>query len=141
MFSQENQEIDTFMFQKNFTIILLLCYTYYICGIVLGHLITVVSHSVVSNSLLSFGLYLPDSSVHGILQARILKRVAIPSSRGSSWLRDQTRVSRITGKFFTVWVTKEALIILQSKCFPQESLSSGMQLLLATTIFSARTQL
>ena len=30
----------------------------------------------------------PDSSFHGILQARILQWVAIPSSRGSSQLRD-----------------------------------------------------
>ena len=32
----------------------------------------------------------PGSSVHGILQARILEWVAIPSSRGSSHLRDRT---------------------------------------------------
>ena len=32
----------------------------------------------------------PDSSVHGILQARILQWVAIPSFRGSFQLRDQT---------------------------------------------------
>ena len=36
---------------------------------------------------------LPDSSVLGILQARILKWVVMPSSRGSSWLRDWTHVS------------------------------------------------
>ena len=35
--------------------------------------------------------------VHGILQARILKWVAVPFSRGSSELRDQTRVSLIAG--------------------------------------------
>ena len=35
----------------------------------------------------------PGSSVHGILQVRILEWAAVPSSRGSSWLRDQTRVS------------------------------------------------
>ena len=34
---------------------------------------------------------LPGSSVHGILQARILEWVAMPSSRGSSWPRNQTR--------------------------------------------------
>ena len=44
---------------------------------------------------------LPGSSVHGILQARILKWVAISSSRGSSWLRDWTCVSCIAGRFFT----------------------------------------
>ena len=37
----------------------------------------------------------PGSSVHGILQARMLDWVAIPFSRGSSWSRDQTRVSCI----------------------------------------------
>ena len=34
----------------------------------------------------------PGSSVHGILQARILEWVAVPSSRGSSWPRDRTRI-------------------------------------------------
>ena len=40
-------------------------------------------------------------TVHGILQARILKWVAVPFSRGSSQPRDQTQVSRIAGGFFT----------------------------------------
>ena len=44
----------------------------------------------------------PGSSVHGILQARILEEVAIPFSRGSSQSRDPTRVSCIAGKFITV---------------------------------------
>ena len=35
----------------------------------------------------------PGSSVHGILQTRILEWVAMPSSRGSSWPRDQTLIS------------------------------------------------
>ena len=43
---------------------------------------------------------LPGSSVHGILQARILKWVAIPFSRGTSWPRDWTQVSCIAGRFF-----------------------------------------
>ena len=43
---------------------------------------------------------LPGSSIHGILQARILEWVAIPLSRGSSWPRDRTWVSSIAGKFF-----------------------------------------
>ena len=41
-----------------------------------------------------------DSSVHGILQLRILERVAIPFSRGSSQPRDQILVSFIAGRFF-----------------------------------------
>ena len=47
---------------------------------------------------------LPDSSVHGILQARILNWVTIPFSRGSSRPRDQTQVSCVAGRFFTIWV-------------------------------------
>ena len=35
------------------------------------------------------------SSVHGILQARILEWIAMPSSRGSFWPRDQTHVSYV----------------------------------------------
>ena len=46
----------------------------------------------------------PGSSVHGILQARILEWVAIPFSR-SSQPRDLSRVSRIAGRFFTLWAT------------------------------------
>ena len=51
---------------------------------------------------------LPGSSVHGILQARILEWVAIPFSRGSLQPRDWTWVSQITGRFFTIWDTREA---------------------------------
>ena len=40
----------------------------------------------------------PGSSVHGILQARILKWVAILSSRGSSQPRNRTPVSCIAGR-------------------------------------------
>ena len=46
----------------------------------------------------------PSSSVHGILQARIREWVAVPSSRESSWLRDQTYLSCgscMAGRFFT----------------------------------------
>ena len=47
----------------------------------------------------------PGSSVHEILQARILEWVVIPFSRGSSQPWDQTWVSCITGRFFTIWAT------------------------------------
>ena len=49
------------------------------------------------------------ASVHGILQARILKWVAIVFSR-SSWPRDWTQVSCIAGRFFIVWASREALL-------------------------------
>ena len=51
----------------------------------------------------------PGSSIHGILQARILEWVAISLSRGSSQPRDRTQVSCIVGRRFTVWATREAV--------------------------------
>ena len=51
---------------------------------------------------------LPGSSIHGIFQARVLEWIAISFSRGSSRPRDGTRVSRIAGRRFTIWATREA---------------------------------
>ena len=45
---------------------------------------------------------LPGFSVNGTFQTRTLEWVAIPFSRGSSQPRDQTRVSHIAVRFFTV---------------------------------------
>ena len=56
------------------------------------------------------GCNLPGSSVHGILQARILEQVAIPFSRVSSQPRDRTCIFCIAGIFFTISVTREAHI-------------------------------
>ena len=50
----------------------------------------------------------PGSSLHGILQARLLEWVAIAFSRGFSRPRDQTQVSRIVGRYFNLWATREA---------------------------------
>ena len=50
---------------------------------------------------------LPGSSVHGILQARVLEWVAILFSKRSSWLRDWTWLSCIASRVFTVWATRE----------------------------------
>ena len=55
----------------------------------------------------------PDSSVHGILQARILEWVTMPSSRGFSWPSDWTCVSYlsyIAGRVFTTEPPGKALI-------------------------------
>ena len=46
----------------------------------------------------------------GSLKARILEWVGMPSSRGSSQPRNQTQVSHIADRFFTIWVTREALV-------------------------------
>ena len=62
------------------------------------------SRSVSSDSLQPMDYSPPSSSIHGILQARILEWVAISFSRGSSWPRDQTHISCVscTGScFFT----------------------------------------
>ena len=48
-----------------------------------------------------------DSTVHGILQARILEWVAFPFSRGSSQPRDWTQVFHIADRFFTNWAVRE----------------------------------
>ena len=45
---------------------------------------------------------LPCSSVHGIFQAIVLEWIAISFSRGSSQPRDQTRVSHIVDRRFTI---------------------------------------
>ena len=52
----------------------------------------------------------PGSSVHGILQARILEWVAIHVSRGGFQPRDQTQFSGTASRFFTVWATRSASI-------------------------------
>ena len=52
-----------------------------------------------------------DYIVHGIIQARILKWVAVPFSRGSPQPRDQTQVTHIAGGFFTSLATREAQFI------------------------------
>ena len=51
---------------------------------------------------------LPGSSVHGILQARVLEWISIPFPRGSSWPRDWTWFSCIAGIFFTVELLKNS---------------------------------
>ena len=51
---------------------------------------------------------LSGSSLHEILQARMLEWVAVPFSRGSLQPRDWTCVSCNAGRFFTIWATREA---------------------------------
>ena len=58
----------------------------------------------------------PGSSVHRILQVRILEWVTIPFSRGCSPPRDWTWVSCNADRFFTVWATKENHIYMYKEC-------------------------
>ena len=68
------------------------------------------SRSVLSDFVTPWTCSLPGFSVHGILQARILEWVAMPSSRGPSPPGDRIQVSCLAGRFFTVWATREALL-------------------------------
>ena len=68
-----------------------------VCVFILSHSAMSVSHSLMDYSP-------PGSSIHGILQARMLQWVAISSSKGSSWPMDQTESPAsptLTGRFFT----------------------------------------
>ena len=64
----------------------------------------------------------PGSSVHGVLQAKILEWVAIPFSKGSSAPKDRTQVSCMAGRFLTIWDTREGFLEvmtrLKKKWFP-----------------------
>ena len=66
---------------------------------------TVVSRSVMSDSLTPWTIARQVPIVCEILQARILEWVAIPFSRGYSRPRDWTQVPCIAGRFFTTWGT------------------------------------
>ena len=60
---------------------------------------------------------LPDFSVRGVFQARILEWVPVPFSRGSSWTRDRICISvspALAGGFFTTSATWEAIIMMTS---------------------------
>ena len=59
----------------------------------------------------------PGSSVHGILQARILEWVVMPSFKGSSQPRNCTCISCIASRFFTQWATWEAHQIRSDQSF------------------------
>ena len=81
--------------------------TYYILTYCILHTTLHVCVCVLSRSCLTLQLMdysPPGSSVHEILQARILEWVDIPFSRETSAPRDQTQVSCI----FTDWATREA---------------------------------
>ena len=68
------------------------------CGMTLRESVFVMCVCVLSRVWLCkpMDYSLPGSSVHGIFQARILEWVAMPSSRGSSWPRNQTHVSCVS---------------------------------------------
>ena len=79
----------------------------------------------------------PGSSVHGILQARILEWVAIPFCRGSSWPTDWTSVSSIVGRFFTVRDTRKAPLnaFIRKTAFPESHMTHSSPPLHSSSLF------
>ena len=85
-----------------------------------------------SNSTRHHGLYPPDSSVHGIFQARILEWVDMPSSRGSSQTRIEPRSpssqadSSLFGSPRKPQNTGVASLSLLQGIFPTQELNQGL---------------
>ena len=73
-------------------------------NILFDNILRIMSPSVVSNSFRHHGLYVAHQAPPsmGILRVRTLEWVAMPSSREFSQPKDQTKVSRNSGGFFTI---------------------------------------
>ena len=69
----------------------------------------------------------PGSSVHGILQARILEWVAVPPSRGSSWPRDRACISCTAGGFFAADLPGKPIYILTNNEMEGSHLQKPLQ--------------
>ena len=89
----------------------------------------------------------PGSSVHGIFQVRILEWVAMPSSRGFSWPRDQTCISCVScigRQILYCWTTWEAwedvifLCKINKNLWKSEVLLSGIYQVLVWSHFGTR---
>ena len=83
-------------------------------GVTLGALVVTVlcsAASAMSDSVSPMDYSLPSSSVHGILQARILEWVAVPSCRRSSPSKGKTLISCVffAGGFFTAELPEKAM--------------------------------
>ena len=99
-----NMEAMSVLIYLSFWSMIALQYCVSFCSAVLA----VWSHSVVSDSAALWTVACQAPLSMGILQARILEWVVMPSFRGSSQPRNQTRVSCIAGRFFTSWAIREA---------------------------------
>ena len=88
-----------------------------------------------SNSLQRMNCSQLGSSIHGILQARILEWFAMIFSRGSSQPRNWTWVSCIVGRFFTIWATRE-VDLHTLLCLPGSSDSKNPPAMKETQVWS-----
>ena len=85
----------------------------------------------------------PGSSVHGVVQARMLEWVPISSPKGSSGFRDLTQISCgscIADGFFTTEPPRKPFKLLVASCFCLFSSGLGHTLLFSSVQFS-RVQL
>ena len=87
----------------------------------LSHYLTVCVRWVCPNLCNPLDYNPPGSSVHGISQASILEWVAISSSRGSSWPKDQTLVSYIVGRFCTIEPSEKSKLTANTQKLPNFS--------------------
>ena len=123
-----------------------LCYTTYTCCLSIWYMKVKVSIAHLVPTLCNpMHCSPPSSSVHGILQARMLKWVAIPFSRGSSQPRDWTQAFCTVGRFFTIWATREAHVIHSYLYFlnpcPYYALSPSLALLVTISLLSISVSL
>ena len=73
------------------------------------------------------GCSLPGSLVHRFFQTSVPEWVAISYSRRSSQPRNQTWVSRTTGRRFTVWATRQAILCLSSVQFSRSVVCDSLR--------------
>ena len=86
-----------------------------------------VAQSCPSNSFVTLYTITCQTSVHRISQARIVQWDAMPSSRGSSWCRDWTWSSALTGDFFTAELPGKALLSISSVQFSSSVMSGSLR--------------
>ena len=84
-------------------------------------LCSLLSHSVMSDSVIPWTIAHQAPLSMGILQAKILEWVGRLSFTGSSQSRDQTQFSSIAGRFFTSWATREAQAVLWRPAKPSRT--------------------
>ena len=95
-------------FELNFLLFLSMLYLHTLIGVISSVMCSAQSLSCVRLFATSWTRAHQAPLSMGILQAKILAWVAIPSSRGSFQPRDQIWVFCIAGGFLTIWVTREA---------------------------------
>ena len=109
--------LSIYVFVTTIKVLILLWFdTWWVC--------VCVSHSVMFDSFWPHGLWPASLLCPWNSPGKNAGVDTIPFSRGSSWPRDQTQVSCIAGRFFTIWATREAPV------FNLATLKSGWNIVL-----------